>query len=109
MKTQKKKALEAKGFKVGSAEEFLSPNHISVICKKEDFETSDYNNNTDCALAKALKREGYKLGYEDCSGAVSGTEVWFGPEIVNYAILEWEGVVHAHDNPKDLQVNLLLI
>lgn len=77
-------------------------NHISVICKKEDFETSNYYS-MDCALARALKRAGY-------SGTVGGMVARLGPAgSVDYCIAEWDEIIYAYHNPRDLQVNLLLI
>lgn len=55
-------------------------NHIALTVKKRDFETSNYQHTTDCALARALKRMGYKLGFEGSLGAVGGDYVWFGPD-----------------------------
>lgn len=77
------------------------PNHISVICRKEDFETSDYMDGWYCALARALKGE----GFEDL--VVLGDSAQIGLE--SYHLLEWEEIIDCYDNPKDLQVNLLLI
>ena len=81
--------------------------HISVFITKEDFETKDYYDCLNCPLATALKREGYKLGYEGNLGAVGGKDVWMGEE--TYAILEWDEIAKNSEKPEGLMVNLLRI
>ena len=86
--------------------------HISIYITKEDFETTDYMEPTDCALATALKRNRYKLGGDGRLG-VGGSTAWIGGSV--YGILEWEEIQGKYGEVVDgtitegLMVNLLKI
>lgn len=84
----------------------MTPNHISVIVRKEDFETTEHTDPRGCALATTLKREGFSLGSKYYKG-VGMQEAYIEGE--EYTILEWTEIIDYYDNPQDLQVNLLKI
>jgi hypothetical protein len=78
--------------------------HISVILTKKDFETTYYTDPKNCALATALKREGYELGGEYSAG-VGGAEATIQGE--TYHILECNKIQESYRTKQPLQVNLL--
>lgn len=90
------------------------PNHLAFHLTKEDFETTEYIDNKDCALARAIKRSGLYLSDRMEDGLLIGFGVGgetVGIEGSTFAILEWDTIQDAYDNPpaEGLMVNLLKI
>lgn len=81
-------------------------NIITVFIPKKDFKTTDYFDNTGCALSKNLIKNGHKLGNSQWAGVGGNTAAVDGED---WFILEWEEIIEYYKSPKDLLVHLLKI
>jgi hypothetical protein len=73
---------------------------ITLTLLKEDFETSNFFDCNDCALARAIIRAGYSIPNDGVGGF---TAVVNG---INYEIMEFKDIFYTYSKPTDLTVNL---